>query len=1031
MLTLGTGITKPVNTAIDNRGNLYIADNSTRTVKQFDNSTTPALAFPTSTQPGSVDTTDGTKFVTIENTGNSTLTISSIAPSTGNFTFTGVANGSVPACGATLAADTTCSLGATFTPQTGGALTGNGVTTDDSGNTIGSTQTVALTGTGIQTQTITFPQPATPAAAGSTAVLTATASSGLAVTYSITSGPATISGSTVTYTGVGTVVIAADQAGNASYSAAPTVSTTVTTTAAPTVYTAPTTPVATVSATQQVTFTFTSSVTLNSTLATAIQVVTQGALNLDFKYVSGGSCTAGATYNNGQICSVNYTFTPGTAGQRLGAVLLRNAAGTAVMTDLISGTGTGPLAAFSAPVQTDYVTGLSAGKGIALDSLGNLYVMDPSAGTLAKYAAGTKAKSVLVSGVSDGAGVVVDGAGNIFYGNHSSNKIFELVGGTGSPVTYASISAPEAGMAVDGAGNLYVASFTAKQVIKIAAGTGQQTGFGTNLQQVYGAAVDLSGNVYITDSGLNQVVMVTPDGLTQTTIASLQGPVQVILDAAANLYVTQYFGASALTRLAAGTFAQTTIGGSYTLPIDVKMDALGNLFVSNQTKVVLLSRTTSTPLAFPTTGVGQSSAPQTLTLENDGNAALPITSTTPSNSSFTFAGGTVGTNAACGTTLATAAVCGLSATFTPQSTGALSGTGTVTDNSSNTASQQTVALSGTGAVAQTITFTQPASPALVGATATLSATASSGLAVTFSITSGSATLNGNQITYNGAGPVVIAANQAGNATYAPASTVSNTVQVQKQSTITWNPSSHTGYNGVPIGAGVLDATSTTAGTFAYTATLSGGSPVAITSTSTLAVGSYILTANFSPTDSTNNTSATATITFNVILQSVFIANGGGSVTSTFDNGSLQSSAVAGGGIGAAVDGAGYVWSIKTGGNGLSKFTDTGAFSASYPGGGTAAATAIAIDGLGRVYVTNGNGTVNALTNSGSSLYSNAVSAAGAISSPTAISVDTAGSLWIASSKRHRRLHHTGHLRHHKPHRRCDQPEVNEQDLPRQ
>jgi hypothetical protein len=46
--------------------------------------------------------------------------------------------------------------------------------------------------------------------------LTATASSGLAVTYAVT-GPATVSGSTLTITGLGTVTVTASQAGNATY----------------------------------------------------------------------------------------------------------------------------------------------------------------------------------------------------------------------------------------------------------------------------------------------------------------------------------------------------------------------------------------------------------------------------------------------------------------------------------------------------------------------------------------------------------------------------------------------------------------------------------------------------------------------------------------------------------------------------------------------------------------------------------------------------------------------------------------------
>jgi hypothetical protein len=52
-------------------------------------------------------------------------------------------------------------------------------------------------------------------------VLDATASSGLPVTFRILSGPATVSGSTLTISGAGTVVVAADQAGDGNHDSAP------------------------------------------------------------------------------------------------------------------------------------------------------------------------------------------------------------------------------------------------------------------------------------------------------------------------------------------------------------------------------------------------------------------------------------------------------------------------------------------------------------------------------------------------------------------------------------------------------------------------------------------------------------------------------------------------------------------------------------------------------------------------------------------------------------------------------------------
>ena len=73
-------------------------------------------------------------------------------------------------------------------------------------------------------QTILFTQtPASPALNGASGTVTATSSAGLPISYAIT-GPATLSGSTVTYTGDGLVRITASQAGNSQYAAAAPVS---------------------------------------------------------------------------------------------------------------------------------------------------------------------------------------------------------------------------------------------------------------------------------------------------------------------------------------------------------------------------------------------------------------------------------------------------------------------------------------------------------------------------------------------------------------------------------------------------------------------------------------------------------------------------------------------------------------------------------------------------------------------------------------------------------------------------------------
>ena len=83
--------------------------------------------------------------------------------------------------------------------------------------------TVPLTGTALLTQTISFAPIASPVTIGVPPIaLSATGGGTLnPVTFSVLSGPGYVSGNWLYVTGVGTIVVAADQAGNADYSAAP------------------------------------------------------------------------------------------------------------------------------------------------------------------------------------------------------------------------------------------------------------------------------------------------------------------------------------------------------------------------------------------------------------------------------------------------------------------------------------------------------------------------------------------------------------------------------------------------------------------------------------------------------------------------------------------------------------------------------------------------------------------------------------------------------------------------------------------
>ncbi len=148
---------------------------------------------------------------------------------------------------------------------------------------------------------------------------------------------------------------------------------------------------------------------------------------------------------------------------------------------------------------------------------------------------------------------------------------------------------------------------------------------------------------------------------------------------------------------------------------------------------------------------------------------------------------------------------------------------------------------------QTITFGALANKTYGDANFTVSATASSGLAVSFAA-SGTCTVAGATVTLTGAGSCTITASQAGNAAYAPATSVPQSFAIAKGTpALTWGNPAAISY-GTALSATQLNATSPVAGTFAYTPP----------SGTVLAVGTQTLGVTFTPTNTTDYTPVSTT-----------------------------------------------------------------------------------------------------------------------------------------------------------------------------
>ena len=198
-----------------------------------------------------------------------------------------------------------------------------------------------------------------------------------------------------------------------------------------------------------------------------------------------------------------------------------------------------------------------------------------------------------------------------FAGNHIAAYL-----GDGGPALSASLNNPW-NIAVSAGGNIYIADQNNHAIRVVApggnistiAGNGTQ-GFsgdggaasGAILNSPAGVAVDPAGNVYIADSGNNRVRKINAASGVITTIVG---------------NATETFSGDG------GPANQAGLYGPYALVID----GAGDLYLADvfHNRIRMITSNAAT-LTYPTIRVNRVSATQDETLENDGNAALNISS---------------------------------------------------------------------------------------------------------------------------------------------------------------------------------------------------------------------------------------------------------------------------------------------------------------------------------------------------------------------------------------------------------------------
>jgi hypothetical protein len=654
---------------------------------------------------------------------------------------------------------------------------------------------------------------------GATVTITApAASSSLPVTVTVKSGPATISGNTVTLTGAGTVVLAADQAGNTNYLAAPQV----------------TTSFSVAQGNQTITFgaltnrTYGNApFTLNATASSGLPVSygsrsTNIAINSNTLTILGAGT---ATITASQSGNTNWSAaTP--LNQNLVIAQASNTinAFATIPSQMFSNgatvTITAPAASSSLPVTVTVKSGPAtiSGNTVTLTGAGTVVLAADQAGNTNYLAAPQVTTSF---SVAQGNQTITFGAlTNRTYGN--APFTLNATASSGLPVSYGSrstniainsntltiLGAGTATITASQSGNTnWSAATPLNQNLVIAQASNTINAFATIPSQTYsnGASVTITPPAATSSLPVTVTVKSGPATINGNTV-TLTGAGTVVLaaDQAGN---TNYLAASEVTTsfsVGAGsqavTFPAIANQPISTNPIILNGSASSGLPVSYSVLSGAASLTSSNALAL--NGIGTITVQASQSGNSNWNAATPVRQSfvvSKGSQTISFAPFPTNTYGQSPYQLTNAsASSGLPVSYTSSATGVATimsntltivgaGTTTITATQSgntnwNAASSITQTLVLVKATNSITSFTPiPNSNYVSNGIVSLPQplpVASSGLPVTLSVKSGPAVMSGaNAIMITGAGAVVMAADQAGNANYLGAPQVTTSFQI--------------------------------------------------------------------------------------------------------------------------------------------------------------------------------------------------------------------------------------------------------------
>jgi sugar lactone lactonase YvrE len=241
---------------------------------------------------------------------------------------------------------------------------------------------------------------------------------------------------------------------------------------------------------------------------------------------------------------------------------------------------------------TPLAPGLRRGAVVFYDGSGHVLATIPisGVGTGPQVAFLPGTQSTLASGsFSSPSGVAVDANGNLFVADSGTSTVEEIAaaGGYTSVKVLGSGFSQPTGLAVDGSGNVFVAD-SGNHVVKEILAAGGYTGVNTlggSFKEAAGMALDGGGNVLVADAGNNAVYEILAAGgysTVNTLGTGFNYPTGVAVDGSGNVFVADSGNGAVREILATGDYTTiNTLGSGFSAPVGVAVDGSGSVYVAD------------------------------------------------------------------------------------------------------------------------------------------------------------------------------------------------------------------------------------------------------------------------------------------------------------------------------------------------------------------------------------------------------------------------------------------------------------------